>query len=115
MRLILGGIKIKTLILLSILIISTGCTHNIKISTKGCKASGLFSETSARYKEVKETVSVFGFSKELNLNDFLSSEKVNCKKIRYMNYTWKQGPIDSLLSVVPFYTQKTLVIEYAYE
>ncbi len=102
-------------IYLTLCLLLVSCTHNVRISTKNCRASGLFSETSARYKTIKKNVTIFGFTSEMSLKDILTKEKLDCRKVKYINYTWKQGPIDSLVSVIPFMTQKTLLINYAYE
>lgn len=95
--------------------IFTSCTHSIRVSSKGCKSVGLVSETSADYKSFKKNILFFGFSKEIRLDDILKKEKVRCNNVKFINYTWKQGPLDSLLSLLPFVTQKTLKVNYAYK
>ncbi|WP_127717605.1 hypothetical protein [Halobacteriovorax sp. HLS] len=100
-------------ILLSLLLFS--CTHTIKVNTKGCNTTGLYSETSANYLVLKKTITTYGLSQDLSLEKLLESRKLSCRKIKYINYTWKQGPIDSLVSILPFVNQKTLVLNYVYE
>jgi hypothetical protein len=91
----------------------SSCTHRSRISTKNCKTTGLYSETAANYKTFKKNYLFFGFEKEFSLNELLVSKNIECRKIKYINYTWKQGPVDSLISIIPFVNQKTLVVNYA--
>lgn len=98
-----------------ILFLFMGCTHNTKLIPKGCSGNGKYSETSAEYKKVEEKVFLLGFDQEVSLKDILTSKKVDCRRIKYMNFTWKQTFFDALVSTLPLMTRKTLIIEYARE
>ncbi|OUR97838.1 hypothetical protein A9Q84_06470 [Halobacteriovorax marinus] len=98
---------------LFILLLLVGCTHNTRLVSKGCFGSGKYSETNAEYKKHVEGVFYFGMSDEVSLKEILAKENIDCRKIKYMNFTWKQGFFESLVSVLPLMTSKTLIIDYA--
>lgn len=104
----------KFIVLFSLFLL-IGCTHKVRVTTKKCKTTGYMSETSADYKTISKTYLFFGLEKEFSLSDLLESSAIDCRKVKYLNYTWKQGPIDSTLSVLPFVNQKTLIVNYAFE
>ena len=103
--------------LISILLIFFlfSCTHKVKVSTKSCKTTGIYSETNAQYKTISENYLFFGYEKEFSLNKLLVSNNIQCRNIKFLSYVWKQGPIDSLISIIPFVNQKTLVVSYSIE
>ena len=99
----------KYIVLLFFLV---GCSHSLTLNPKGCYSRGLVHKHDNESNVFKDTIITFGSESEVYLEKILENEKLECRKIKNMNYTFKQGALDSLVSLVPFINSKTLIIEY---
>ncbi len=100
---------------LLILFLLTSCSHSLTLNPKGCYSKGLVKEHESESLILKDTIISFGFESEKYLEKILEKKKIDCKKVKNMNYTFKQGPFDSLISILPLVSVKTLIINYTLE
>ncbi len=98
---------------LLLLFLFTSCSHSLNLNPKGCYSKGFVKKLDNKIYTIEKSIVSFGESSEYYLKDILESKKVECTKLKNINYTFKTGAIDSIISVLPFIERKTLVINYS--
>ncbi|WP_372655310.1 hypothetical protein [Halobacteriovorax sp.] len=98
---------------LILIFLFTSCSHSLTLNPKGCYSKGLIKNLEKKIYTIEKSVVSFGSSSEHYLKEILESNKIDCRKIKNVNYTFKSDALDSILSVLPFIERKTLVINYS--
>ncbi|CBW26802.1 putative exported protein [Halobacteriovorax marinus SJ] len=101
----------KALLIFSLLLFAS-CSHSLTLNPKGCYATGMVIPHVDDYKSFETTIISFGDDNSRELQSIFRNKEIDCKKVKNVNYTFKSGPIDSLISILPFVEMKTITINY---
>lgn len=114
-----GNSHLSLLVSLIGLFFAVGCSGNLKVLGRGCRAfDAQFSDSSAPFQPSQvwqKKVWTGGHFKErpttVTLREVLKEKDLDCNEVRSLRYTVMQSFWDQIFSMAPFFERMTLKVE----
>lgn len=98
-----------------LLLLLSGCSTSLKINSVGCSGNvKLMNANLSQVDKASVTWREFGIGvKEVKIEDVLNkASQLQCRGLESLRLTIARDTVDQLLSLIPFYSQWTLTLEY---
>lgn len=100
------------ILLLPLLFLFVSCASGVKVSTKYCKAQGLWKKEAMGKSSKVITKSISGVGiKDVSMKKVLLDEGIKCEQLSSVKLEIKRSLWQALVSVIPGFSSQTIVFK----